>query len=61
MISYKNIKLWIKRYYGLGGNQKIILNEDKMTFIIKIGHCLTCEIEYPSCLKRELKLNELLS
>ena len=55
-MSYRDIRRWITKYYALNGNTKIILLEDKMTFILKLGECLSMEIEYPSCLKRELKL-----
>ncbi len=58
-MSYKEIKKHIRKHYGLWGNCKILLNNEKMTFILCRNECLTMEIDYPIWLKRELKLKKL--
>ena len=58
-MNYSDIKRYIRSYYGLHGNCKILLNNSKMTFILSKGECLSMEIDYPLWLKRELKLKSI--
>jgi hypothetical protein len=58
-MSHKDTKKWIRNYYRLHGNTKLIIDNQKMTFLLMMGDCLSMEIEYPLCLKREIKLNKL--
>lgn len=58
-MSERQIKNWIRKDFRLHGNQKIFLFEKKQKFKIIIGDCYSDWIEYPTSLKRELKLIEI--
>lgn len=54
------MKRIIRNEYGFHHIQKIWIDLDTLTFKLRLGDCMSMDIDLPIQIKRELKINKLL-
>ena len=55
------MKSIIRKEYGLSYLKKIWIDLDTLTFKIRMGDCMSMDIDLPNVIKRELKIDQLLN